>query len=199
MVSPTHREGQAITEVIRSKLKEAKVIGAEEKSYQVQRNLPFSEAEKQDHVNYQTGMTIQFHKKTKGFRSGSSYEIVGLSDQGKVMVQEQGKEDIAPLPLDRFQNFQVFQSEHINVAQGDVLRITGNGKTVEGNSLNNGQSHRIKGFTQEGHIELENGQTLSKDYRNFTLGYYRTSYSSQGKDADDVFIAQSSVLFRSFQ
>ena len=81
------------------------------------------------------------------------------------------------------------------MAQGDVLRITGNGKTVEGNSLNNGQSQRIKGFTQEGHIELENGQTLSKDYRNFTLGYYRTSYSSQGKDADDVFIAQSSVSF----
>jgi hypothetical protein len=89
----------------------------------------------------------------------------------------------------------VYQKENIQLAQGDVVRVTGNGKTVEGNNMNNGQSHRIKGFTQEGHIQLENGETLSKDYRNFTLGYYRTSHSSQGKDADDVFIAQSSVSF----
>ncbi len=53
----------------------------------------------------------------------------------------------------------------------------------------------VKGFTQDGHVLLENGQTLAKDYRNFTLGYYRTSHSSQGKDADDVLIAQSSASF----
>jgi len=195
VVSPTHREGQAITEVIRKKLKEAGKIGTEEKQFQVQRNLSFTEAEKQDQVNYQPGMTVQFHRKTKGFKTGSSYEIVGISDQQKVMVQQQGQDAISPLPLDRFKHFQVFQKENIKVAQGDVLKITGNGKTLEGSTLNNGQSHHIKGFTQNGHIQLENGQTLSRNYRNFNLGYYRTSHSSQGKDADDVLIAQSSVSF----
>ncbi len=195
VVSPTHREGRAITEVIRQKLKDTGRIGSKEHSFQIQRNLSFTEAEKQDHANFQPGMTVQFYGKIKGFKRGSSYDVVGISDERKVMIQEQGKEEITPLPLDRFKNFQVYQKENIQVAQGDVLRITSNGKTAEGNSLNNGQSHRIKGFTQDGHIQLETGHTLSKDYRNFTLGYYRTSHSSQGKDADDVLIAQSSVSF----
>lgn len=195
VVSPTHREGQAITEVIRQKMKEAGLVGSEERAYEVQRNLSFSEAEKQDHINYQPGMSVQFHKKTQGFNPGSSYEIVGISDQNKVMIQEQGKEAITPLPFDRFKHFQVYRKENIAVAQGDVLRITSNGKTVEGNSLNNGENHSVKGFTKDGHILLESGVTLSKDYRNFSLGYYRTSHSSQGKDADDVFIAQSSASF----
>lgn len=138
VVSPTHREGRAITEVIRQKLKDTGRIGSKEHAFQVY---------------------------------------------------------TSPLPLDRFKNFQIYQKEKIEVAQGDVLRITGNGKTLEDNNLNNGQSHRIKGFTQDGHIQLENGQTLSRDYGNFTLGYYRTSHSSQGKDADDVLIAQSSISF----
>ena len=195
VVSPTHKEGKAITAIIRDKLKDAELIGKEEKSYEIQRSLSFTEAEKQDHINYEPGMTVQFHKKTAGFQKGSRYEIVGVSDQNKVMVQEQGQEAIIPLPLNRFQNFQILQKEYLKVAEGDTLRITSNGRTLEGQRLNNGQSHRIRGFTDAGHIQLENGQTLPKDYGNFTLGYYRTSHSSQGKDADDVFIAQSSISF----
>jgi len=195
VVSPTHQEDRAITEAIRDKLKEVEQVGKEEKSYQVQRNLSFTDAEKQDHVNYQSGMMVQFHRKIKGFEKKKRYEIVGVSDEQKVMIQEQGEESILPLPLDRPQSFQVYQQEHIKVAQGDIVRITGNGKTMEGHSLNNGQGHRIGGFTDNGNIQLENGQTISRDYGNFTLGYYRTSYSSQGKDADDVFIAQSSMSF----
>ena len=85
--------------------------------------------------------------------------------------------------------------------QGDVVfhrlvvQVGDLSQFVKGDRLNNGQSHRVKDFTDDGHIKLENGQTLSRDYRNFTLGYYRTSHSSQGKDADDVFIAQSSASF----
>ncbi|MFM9949443.1 MAG: MobF family relaxase [Saprospiraceae bacterium] len=193
VVSPTHREGEAITEVIRAKLKDAGLVGTEEHTFNIQRNLSFTEAEKQDHLNYQLGMAVQFHKKQKGFNTGVSYEVIGISDQHKVMIQEQGKEEITPLPLDQCKYYQVFQKGNMALAQGDVLKITGNGKTVEGHSLNNGQSHTVKGFTKEGHILLDTGETLSKDYRNFTLGYYRTSHSSQGKDADDVFIAQSTA------
>ncbi len=87
------------------------------------------------------------------------------------------------------------QKEHINIAQGDVLRITGNGQTHGGQPLNNGESRKVTGFTQDGHILLDNGQIKCNDNKNFTLGYYRTSHASQGKDAHDVFIAQSSISF----
>jgi conjugative relaxase-like TrwC/TraI family protein len=96
VVSPTHQEGRAITEVIRQKLKDTGRIGSKEHSFQVQRNLSFTEAEKQDHANYQPGMSVQFHGKIKGFQRGSSYDVVGISDQRKVMIREQGKEEITP-------------------------------------------------------------------------------------------------------
>lgn len=195
VVSPTHGEGQAITDAIRGKLREEGMIAEEERSFEVQRNLSFTEAEKRDHQNYEPGMVVRFHRKMKDYERESTYEIVGISDQNKVMIQAKGKEEITPLPLDRARQFQVYLKSEIGVSEGDVLRVTGNGKTLEGKPLNNGESQKVKGFTKEGNIQLESGQTLPAGYGHFTLGYYRTSHASQGKDADDVLIAQSSASF----
>jgi len=75
------------------------------------------------------------------------------------------------------------------------LRMTKNSKSLEGTHLFNGQSYTVIGFTKTGDIRLSNGTTLGKDSGNFAYGYYRTSHASQGKDAQDVFIAQSAASF----
>jgi ATP-dependent exoDNAse (exonuclease V) alpha subunit len=195
VVSPTHAEGRAITAAIRGKLKEEGLLGQEERTFNVLRNLSYTEAEKQDHLNYQSGMTVQFHKSHKAFKAGSSYDVVSVGKDGKIMLQGTGQEQLAPLPFDQSKKYQVYRKEQISVAQGDILRVTGNGKSADSKTLNNGENYTIKGFTEDGHIELNDGKILQRDYRNFNLGYYRTSHASQGKDAHDVLIAQSATSF----
>jgi hypothetical protein len=54
----------------------------------------------------------------------------------------------------------------------------------------------VKGFTKDGDIQLANGWILPKDYGNLTHGYCITSYSSQSKSVDCVFVAEGSESFR---
>jgi hypothetical protein len=58
--------------------------------------------------------------------------------------------------------------------------------------INNGDIFSVEGFTQEGDIRLEKGKLLPKDWGHMSLGYVDTSYSSQGKTVDRVFIAVGS-------
>ncbi len=62
--------------------------------------------------------------------------------------------------------------------------------------LNNGDLKQVKGFTKDGDIKLSNGWVVAKDYGNLTHGYCLTSYSSQSKGVDCVFVAESSESFR---
>jgi hypothetical protein len=54
----------------------------------------------------------------------------------------------------------------------------------------------VKGFTADGDIRLANGWVIAEDYGNLTHGYCLTSYSSQSKGVDCVFVAESSESFR---
>jgi hypothetical protein len=62
--------------------------------------------------------------------------------------------------------------------------------------LNNGDLKQVNGFTKDGDIKLANGWVMGKDYGNLTHGYYVTSYASQSKSVDRVFVAESSESFR---
>ena len=103
---------------------------------------------------------------------------------------------LASLPLDMAAHFQVYESRKIALAAGDMIRITQNGFTKDKQRLNNGDLKQVKGFTKDGDIKLANGWVLPKDYGNLTHGYCLTSYSSQSKGVDCVFVAESSESFR---
>ena len=102
----------------------------------------------------------------------------------------------ALLPLDHASRFQVYESRKIALAAGDMVRITQNGFTKDKRRLNNGDLKQVKGFTKDGDIKLANGWVIPKDYGNLTHGYCLTSYSSQSKGVDCVFVAESSESFR---
>jgi ATP-dependent exoDNAse (exonuclease V) alpha subunit len=103
---------------------------------------------------------------------------------------------IALLSLNIAACFQIYESSKIALAAGDMIRITQNGFTNDKRRLNNGDLKQVKGFTKDGDIKLANGWMLSKDYGNLTHGYCLTSYSSQSKGVDCVFVAESSESFR---
>ncbi|MEN0050950.1 MAG: MobF family relaxase, partial [Bacteroidota bacterium] len=84
VVSPTHSEGQAITNAIRNKLRDKSIIDKEEKQFEVYRGLSYTAAEKQDHINYKKGMVVQFYQKHEHFKAGTAHQVVGVNEEGKV-------------------------------------------------------------------------------------------------------------------
>jgi ATP-dependent exoDNAse (exonuclease V) alpha subunit len=84
----------------------------------------------------------------------------------------------------------------LELAVGDVIRITHNGLTADGrHRLNNGALFRIKTFDTRGNIVLDNGWTVAKDFGHLAHGFVITSHSSQGKTVDRVFVGQSNQSF----
>jgi conjugative relaxase-like TrwC/TraI family protein len=180
VVSPTHREGDRITDEIRRELKKLNRLGQEE--HGVLRLTPsnLTEAERADEVNYAAGDVLEFHQNAKGYRKA---ERLAASFGRK-------------LPLDQAARFQVYRPAALDLAAGDVVRITKNGTTADGkHRLNNGARFTVKGFTKAGDIILENNWTVARNFGHLDYGYVVTSHASQGKTVDRVLIGQSAESF----
>jgi conjugative relaxase-like TrwC/TraI family protein len=179
VVSPTHLEGEWITDEIRDRLKEQQRLSPGERPILSLTTANLTEAERADSVNYAGGEVLVFHQNAKGYRKGE-----------RVAVGE------GELPLGQAARFQVFHAGEIAVAPGEVLRITRNGATLDGkHRLNNGALVTVKGFDRAGNIELANGWKVARDYGHLAYGYVVTSHASQGKTVDRVFIGQSARSF----
>ena len=195
VVSPTHAEGDTVTRTIREKLKNEKVIKADDKNYQTLKNLQFTTTEKQQAQNYEANQWLIFHQNIKGFKAGSKYQVVKAANNNEVEVRNaDGKNYL--VPLSKCSSYNLFEAKETAISQGDKIRITGNGKADDGKHLFNGSLFNVTGFDDKGNIKLSNGSTIAKDYGHFALGYVVTSHASQGKTVDKVIISQSSMSFR---
>ncbi len=193
VISPTHNEIEIVTAYIRDELKNGKRLGKIERLVDIQKNLSPTEAEKKDLGYYQMGMSIQFNQNVKGFKRGGIYDIVG-KDEKTLTVTDGGKQ--FSMPLNDTKKFSVYEKRQIELAKGDIIRISQNGFSENGKRLNNGSNLTVKGFDESGNIVANTGVQdviLNKDYRNFNYGYCTTSHSSQGKTVDKVIISQSSM------
>jgi conjugative relaxase-like TrwC/TraI family protein len=176
VVSPTHAEGKRITAEIRRLLKEQRRLGGDSRRFFMLQNAQLTEAERGDALNYRPGDVLQFHQNAKGYRRGERVEVNGEA-----------------LPLDQADRFGLFRASSIELAPGDVVRITNNGFTLDRrHRLNNGALYRVRGFDDAGNIVLGNGWTVAKDFGHLAHGYVVTSHASQGKTVDRVFVGQSS-------
>ena len=196
VVSPTHIEGEKLTEQIRNTLKERKIIGQDEKQFMTFRNLQLTAAEKEKTENYQAGNWLIFHQNIKGFKAGSKYEIAGTDAKDGAVMLRDNSGNVSPVSTEKASCYNVFAPKSTSLGKGDKIRITGNGKTNEGVHLFNGTLYQVSGFDKQGDIKLSNGTTLARDYGNFTSGYVMTSHASQGKTVDKIIISQSSISFR---
>ena len=194
VISPTHAEGERVTREIRVKLKSVKKLGADEHEFLQLKNLQWTEAQRADAHNYQAGQVVQFHQNITGFRRGDRVTVKIRDEHGVSVERKNGQTTL--LPLNQAARFHVYESRQIVLAAGDMIRITQNGFTKDKRRLNNGDLKQAKGFTKDGDIKLTNGWVVSKDYGNLAHGYCLTSYSSQSKGVDCVFVAESSESFR---
>lgn len=192
VIAPTHIEGDMVTAKIREKLKSEKVLSATSKEFTTFKNLQFTEAQKSVLENYENGNVLIFHKKAKGnIQSGTRLEIIGNNGKDAVLLRGANNESVE-MPLSQKENFNIFAPRKTELSEGDKIRITGNGKTIESTHLFNGGLFSVKGFDKDDNIRLSNGTTLFKDFGNFSHGYVMTSHASQGKTVDKVIISQSS-------
>jgi ATP-dependent exoDNAse (exonuclease V) alpha subunit len=175
VVSPTHREGEWITDEIRSQLKRAGRLSGGEHRMMTLQNANLTEAERSDGLNFAPGDVLEFHQNAKGHRKGERL-VVG---------------DALP-PLSEAARFTAYRPDILPVAAGDILRITRNGTTADaGHRLNNGATFTVKDFDAKGNIVLTNGWKIASDFGHIAYGYVVTSHASQGRTVDHVIIGES--------
>lgn len=198
VVSPTHKEGEAVTAAIRDELKMHDRLGKDERWFTSLRSLNFTNAQKGDFREYQPGAVIQFVQNAKGFARGERLTVAEAGANGVRVRREDGRDMM--LPLATPERFQVYEAREIALAPKDKLRTTMNG-LVERDArrgalgrkrkyrVNNGALHEVAGFTKNGDIRLENGGVLPKNYGGIAHGYVVTSHASQGKTVDVSLVA----------
>ncbi len=149
-------------------------MASEERRFAVLENKNLTEGERADAANYASGDVLLFHQNAKGLRKGHRIAV-----------------DDKPLPLEHAGKFHVFHESVLALAPGDVVRITRNGTTADGeHRLNNGALHTVTGFDQHGDIVLANGWTIDQSFGHLAYGYVVTSHASQGKTVDACSLAR---------
>ncbi len=179
VVSPTHLEGEWISDEIREQLKRSGKLRGGERRFEILENANLTEAERADRVNYEAGDVLVFHQNAKGYQRGQRVRLEG-----------------AAAPVSESKRFQVYKPSVLPIAPGEVLRITRNGMTADGaHRLNNGGTFTVTGFDRRGDIVLANGWVVARDFGHLAHGYVVTSHASQAKTVDRVLIGQSSESF----
>src|SRR6185437_14623059 len=179
VVSPTHAEGNRITDSIRAGLKSQGKLGKERL---VDAWVPshLTDAQKTDPAQYDEGDLIQFHQNAPGYRKGTRM-VVG---------------DGIKVPTQLANRFEAYRPTQLALAVGDRVRVTAGGKTKDGkHRLSNGSLLNVHGFTKRGDIIVDLGWVIDRDFGHLTHGYVVTSHASQGVTVDKVFIGVSSESF----
>jgi conjugative relaxase-like TrwC/TraI family protein len=190
VVAPTHREGRAVTALVRSELRAQGLLGGSDRAFDQLTSRSLTVAERADATQYRQGDVVRFHQNARGgFRKGAAYTIADRGPDGQVLVRQGRGREVA-LPLAEARHFDVYDRSALPVAVGDRLRVTQNGTAAGGKGrLLNGSLHTVAGFNRRGDILLDGGLVVPRDFGHLAHGYCTTSHASQGKTVDRVFVA----------
>jgi ATP-dependent exoDNAse (exonuclease V) alpha subunit len=161
------------------------------KKWNVLKNVSWTEAQRSDSRHYRPGLVVKATKSLKGFTVGKAMEVVAVNEHG-VLVESDGQRK--QLPLHRASRFNVYERDKLEVSQGDRIRITANGRDLDGHRLNNGSDYAVKKISRAGELILDNGFRLDKNFEHLDYGYTSTSHSAQGKTVDCVLVMQSGLI-----
>lgn len=198
VISPTHKQGDQVTEDIRKALRKEKLIGKKEIITNRLNNLNLTIAQKSDWRNFKEGQVIQFNQHVRGIKRGEALTVDKIA---KDKVQLKSKEGgIIDLPLNKASSFDILETGPLALSKGDKVRVTRNVLDKGKKKLNNGQMLRVESIGKSGELTLRN--TVSKttykvnsDFGHLTHAHCITSHASQGKTVDQVFISQPAGTF----
>lgn len=211
--APTRAEADKFTKQIRETLKDQNRL-KKPKQFSQLKPVDGTLADRSRSDFYKRGQVIQFTRNTGfqvphlkerwGFKAGSQWEVVGHLPLGTVLIKND-KLQLAHLPLKKAEAFSVYERGKIEIAQGDLVKITANSKvhsiaehlvqSATGvfvrptRELHNGSIHRATERLKDGNILLENGYVVPKDFGHLEHGYVQTSLGLQGETCDRQVIA----------
>jgi conjugative relaxase-like TrwC/TraI family protein len=206
VICPTHKQGNALTDEIRRRMRDMKMLGKKEIQLPRYTNLNMSVAEKGDWRNFEQGHIIQFNQNMHRIKRGSLWVVDKIKDERVHLVDKQGRQTI--LPRHKSENYDVSSLSMIALSQGDKIRITKpgfdnsdiKGKSKKKKKLDNGMMLDVVSVSKLGDIKVRNKASkttylLRRDYGNLTYGHCITSHAAQGKTVDEVFIYQPADTF----
>lgn len=198
VVSPTHKQGAEITDTIRQGLKAAKKIGKTDTTVRQLVSLNMTDAEKADPRNYQKGLVLQFTQNQKNILRGSSWAVQSV--KGKTLTLLNDRNERTEIAVEKKNSFEVYKETSLQLAKGDMIRITRNGFDSDKKRLNNGHALEVvaidkKGIMRVRHPASRAEYTLPAGFGHIAHGYCLTSHASQGKTVDEVFIYQPADTF----
>jgi len=197
IISPTHKQGEEVTAAVRQELKKLGMLGKREITARKLANTNMTEAEKLDYRLYKKGQVLQFSQNMKGIKRGSVWSVDSV-DERTIHINN-GDEQIS-VPVTASKKFDVFEDREIVLAKGDKVQITKNGFDRENSRLNNGDNLEVQSVSKKDGIILINPKSeklfyLNKDFGHLDHAHCITSYASQGKTVDEIFIHQSAATF----
>lgn len=201
VVCPTHAEGRKVANSIRSLQRENGTLRGEDRTIESLRDLGWSEAQRSDPAEYEEGLVVHYRQHARSVFAGDKCEVLGVGENasGHRVVRGRTPRGVeVELPLDAPERFQVYAKGTIDVAVGDRIRLTRDGRTADRRwRLSNRAMFTVTGFTKEGHLMVA-GQdkrvrprVISRSFGHLTHGSVLTSHAAQGKDVDRVIVAMS--------
>jgi conjugative relaxase-like TrwC/TraI family protein len=187
IVIPTWREIGVATEAVRACLRKSGILSGREVDFTVNVPLKWTLAQKQDLRNYYPGLALMFYKRTRQFQPGDSAEVVRVGPNLMEVRKPDGKS--VYMTKKQARCFDVAEKGQVAVCTGEQLLLLANRKSA---GLFNGQIVTVKEVEADGRIVLDNGKVIPADFRSFTHGYCVTSYASQGRTVEDVYVAVDS-------
>lgn len=172
VIDPTHASGEKVTAAIREKLKQDGRLKGEERTFERLVPLHLTEAERAAGIDEVEGLTVQFHRSAGAYRAGERRRYGDIAEARPPAAA-----------------YSVYRDDRLTLADGDAIRITANGKSLDGHRLNNGSTYTVAGFTDKDDIKLNNGWVIGKDFAHVAHGYVVTSHSSQGRTVDVALVA----------
>lgn len=190
VVSQSWNEIHKINEKARLGLKAQKLISDAETMVTALERQDLTDAQKRDKRFYQPDAVLVFNRPTAGFKSGSAGKLRGMTNK-HLLIEADNR--IRPVPFKELDKITVCQPKELSLSSGDRLQLKANDKSQDGRRLANGELVTVKKIHADGRIALDDGRTLSKNYRQFVRGYAVTSYAAQGKTVDYVLFSDSAV------
>lgn len=198
IISPTHDQGEKLTDILRQRLRDKGYLGRKEVIIDRLRNVNLTEAQKTDFRQLRPEMVVQFSQNQKGIKRGSFWTISNTSEEAVQIIDKKGTK--ATLDLKRPQDFAVFTKKPLALSKGDKIQVTKNGFDLNKSRLDNGTILDIKSVSKKGEIiaTIGNGKFSYKLDRNFlhlAHAHCVTSHKSQGMTVDAIFVAQPAATF----
>ena len=122
IVSPTHKQGDAVTADVRERLRSSGLIGKKELSALKMSNLNLTEAQKSDWRSFERLQLIQFNQNAFRIKRGSLWRVTTVNEKAVGLIDDTGS--TRTLPLNKPGIYDVYQASFIPLAKGDKVKIT---------------------------------------------------------------------------